>query len=164
MAIGASSTAISNWNAKYGDVNFGDTKEGSFGVRVAGTMKVDAKKGGLITNAEGLHNKGAWGKKSAWVNYSGPVNGDSVGMAIHDHPSSFGYPCRWHVRTYGLFAANPFGVHHFVGGEKTKGIELPKGESMQLHYRVVLYQGDFDADVAKNDSKSFADSTRPNVE
>ena len=32
-----------------GDVNFGDTKEGSFGVRVAGTMKVDAKLGGKIT-------------------------------------------------------------------------------------------------------------------
>ena len=104
-----------------GDVNFGDTKEGSFGVRVAGTMKVDAKLGGIITNAEGLNDKEAWGQKSAWVDYCGPVDGETVGITIHDHPSSFGFPCRWHVRTYGLFAANPFGVSDFTGGAKKLG-------------------------------------------
>ncbi|MFK8112783.1 MAG: PmoA family protein [Rubripirellula sp.] len=150
-------------NAEYGDVNFGDTKEGSFGARLAGTMKVDAKMGGLITNADGKNNKDAWGKKSAWVNYSGPVHGDTVGMTIHDHPSSFGYPCRWHVRTYGLFAANPFGVHHFTGGEKTKGIVLSKDGTMRLNYRVVLYAGEFDAEVAEKDSKQFANDPRPAI-
>jgi Methane oxygenase PmoA len=150
--------------ADYGDVNFGDTKEGSFGVRVAGTMKVEAKKGGLITNAEGDTDKDAWGKKSAWVNYSGPVDGQTVGITIHDHPSSFGYPCRWHVRTYGLFAANPFGVYHFTGGEKTNGIVLPKGKSMRLNYRMVLYAGDFDAAKAAEDSTQFANDPRPVVE
>ena len=147
-----------------GDVNFGDTKEGSFGVRVAGTMKVDADLGGLITNAEGDTNKDAWGKKSAWVNYSGPVDGDMVGMAIHDHPSSFGFPCRWHVRTYGLFAANPFGVHHFTGGDKTNGIVLTEGKQMRLNYRVVLYTGDFDPDAAAEDSEQYANDPRPVLE
>lgn len=144
-----------------GEVNFGDTKEGSFGLRVAGTMKADAKQGGLITNAEGLHDKDAWGKKSAWVNYSGPVNGDTVGITIHDHPESFQYPCRWHVRTYGLFAANPFGVYHFVGGEKTDGVVLKKGEQMRLSYRVVLDEGDFDAAKTAADSKAYAETPRP---
>jgi hypothetical protein len=150
--------------ATNGDVNFGDTKEGSFGVRVAGTMKVDAKQGGKITNAEGQTNKDAWGKKSAWVDYSGPVDGDPVGMTIHDHPSSFGHPCRWHVRTYGLFAANPFGVHHFVGGEKTNGIVLKDGTEMRLNYRVVLYQGDFDPEAAAEDAKQFANDPRPELQ
>lgn len=147
--------------ASDGDVNFGDTKEGSFGLRVAGTMKVDAKKGGLVTNAEGLHDKDAWGKKSAWVNYSGPVKGDTVGVTVHDHPESFQYPCRWHVRTYGLFAANPFGVYHFVGGEKTDGVVLKKGETMRLSYRVVIEADKFDAEQTASDSKQYASTPRP---
>lgn len=146
-----------------GDVNFGDTKEGSFGLRLAGTMKVDAKPGGEITNAEGDHNKDAWGKKSAWVNYSGPVDGQPAGVTIHDHPSSFAYPCRWHVRTYGLFAANPFGVHHFTGGPKTNGIVLKDGDQLRLNYRVVIYDGEFDPDLAAKDSKQFANDPRPEL-
>jgi len=144
-----------------GDVNFGDTKEGSFGIRVAGTMKVDAKLGGLVTNAEGLNNKEAWGKKSTWVNYTGPVDGRPVGVTIHDHPSSFQHPCRWHVRTYGLFAANPFGVHHFVGGEKTDGVVLKNGETMRLSYRVVIDDGEFNADQTAADWKAYASENRP---
>jgi hypothetical protein len=151
--------------ADYGDVKFGDTKEGTFGVRVAGTMKVDAKKGGQITNADGEHDKKAWGKKSPWVDYSGPIGEDTVGMTIHDHPSSFGFPCRWHVRTYGLFAANPFGQYHFTGEKKrTKGVVLPEGGTMRLNYRVVLSVGDFDAEIAEKDSKEFANDPRPELE
>ena len=44
-----------------GPVTFGDTKEGMFGVRVASSMDVDKKKGGKITNAEGLTDDKAWG-------------------------------------------------------------------------------------------------------
>lgn len=151
-------------HATDGDVNFGDTKEGSFGLRLAGTMKVDANLGGKITNAEGETNKDAWGKKSAWVNYSGPINGDMVGMTIHDHPSSYGFPCRWHVRTYGLFAANPFGLHHFTGVDQTTGIVLTEGKQFRLNYRVVLYEGDFDAEIAAADSKGYANDPRPALE
>ena len=150
--------------ASYGDVNFGDTKEGTFGVRVAGTMKVDAKKGGLITNAEGLNNKAAWGKKSTWVDYSGPVGENTAGVTIHAHPSGFGYPCRWHVRTYGLFAANPFGVYHFDGGDKTNGIVLKKGTKMRLNYRVVLHPGELAMDQTKADSEKYENDPRPPLE
>lgn len=144
-----------------GDVNFGDTKEGSFGIRVAGSMKVDAGLGGKIINAEGKQNADAWGKKSAWVDYSGPVDDEVVGITIHDHPESFGYPCRWHVRTYGLFAANPFGVHHFIGADKTDGVVLKQGDSMRLSYRVVLHDGGFDEGVTAADSQVYASTPRP---
>ncbi|MGB0595881.1 MAG: PmoA family protein [Rubripirellula sp.] len=146
-----------------GDVNFGDTKEGSFGMRIAGTMKVDAKLGGKITNAEGLNDKQAWGKKSSWVNYTGPVDGRPAGITIHDHPSSFQHPCRWHVRTYGLFAANPFGVHHFVGGKKTEGVVLKSGESMRLSYRVVIDDAKFDSKQTAADWKAYAKQNRPEL-
>jgi hypothetical protein len=131
-------------------VKFGDTKEGCFGVRVAGTMKVDAKQGGKIVNSEGQTDREAWGKQAPWVDYHGPVDGETVGIAIMNHPSSFRYPSYWHVRTYGLFAANPFGLHNFVSKDKDGSHTLQPGESMTLRYRVLLHKGDTQqANIAK---------------
>lgn len=129
--------------AKYGDVHFGDTKEGSFGLRIAESMTVDAKKGGYIINSRGDKDASAWGKEAEWVDYVGPIEDKTMGIAILNHPSSFHHPNRWHVRTYGLFAANPFGIYHFQNLEKpTDGVRLKEGEKMTLRYRVVLHNGD----------------------
>ncbi|TWU42878.1 DUF6807 domain-containing protein [Novipirellula artificiosorum] len=148
-------------DATDGDVNFGDTKEGSFGIRVAGTMKVDAKLGGKITNAEGLQDGEAWGKQSNWVDYSGPVDGKTVGITLFYHPSSFAAPCFWHVRTYGLFAANPFGVHHFTGGKPTAGVTLRAGTSLDIRCRVLLHQGKFDPEKAALEFAAYAEQAMP---
>lgn len=132
-----------------GPVTFGDTKEGTFGVRVAETMKVpettkaDAKAGGRIVNSNGQVDKDAWGKRASWVDYQGPVDGRTVGIAILNHPSSFRYPTYWHVRTYGLFAANPFGLHNFEPSKSADGAyTIPPGQSITLRYRVLLHEGD----------------------
>lgn len=127
------------------DVHFGDTKEGSFGIRVAESMKVDAKQkpGGTIINSEGDKDGAAWGKPARWVDYHGMVQEKHVGVAILVRPDTLRYPGRWHVRTYGLFAANPFGEHHFIGSDKkTGGYNLEAGKSFELHYRVVFHAGD----------------------
>lgn len=150
-------------HATDGPVHFGDTKEGSFGIRVPGTMKVDSKLGGKITNDKGEHDGNAWGKRSAWVDYSGPVDDSKLSITIHEHPSSFNFPCRWHVRTYGLFAANPFGEFHFTGGDKTPGYTLPTGESLKLSFRIVLREGNFDAERTKADSEAYAEANRPTL-
>ena len=128
--------------ATEGPVTFGDTKEGSFGVRVPHTMKVDAKLGGKIVNSEGQVDAKAWGRPAAWVDYHGPVGGDTVGIAILNHPSSFRYPTYWHVRTYGLFAANPFGLSDFPDTTKSGEYTLAKGEEITLRYRVLFHRGD----------------------
>jgi hypothetical protein len=128
--------------ASEGPVTFGDTKEGSFGIRVAPTIKVDARKGGKIINSEGLTNADAWGKQAAWLDYHGPVDEQTVGIAILNHPSSFRFPTYWHVRTGGLFAANPFGVGDFEPGKPTGAHTIPLGETMTLRYRVLLHKGD----------------------
>jgi hypothetical protein len=128
--------------AAAGPVTFGDTKEGTFGVRVAESINVVAKLGGKITNSRGQVNDAAWGRPAEWVDYAGPLDGETVGIAIFNHPASFRFPTHWHVRTYGLFAANPFGWHDFPGGENRNGAyTIPEGKSISLFYRVLLHTG-----------------------
>ncbi len=129
--------------ASEGELVFGDTKEGAFGIRVPGEMDVDAKRGGVIRNSSGKQDEAAWGAAAEWVDYHGTVDGKPTGIVIFDMPDSFRHPTRWHVRTYGLFAANPFGEHDFPPGEAKQGeVKLAKGEQLKLHYRVLFYSGE----------------------
>ncbi len=138
-----------------GPVTFGDTKEGMFGLRVASSMDVSKKKGGKITNAEGLTDEKAWGQASAWVDYVGPVKDKTVGIAILNHPESFRYPTTWHVRTYGLFAANPFGWHDF--GQPGNGdYTIKAGGSIGFRYRVILHDGDTESARLSQRFRSYA--------
>jgi len=146
------------------DVTFGDTKEaGILSVRIATSMDEigfpDRKKPGKghMTNSNG--GKGSdecWGKAAAWCDYVGPVKGNTVGIAIFDDPKNMGHPTRWHIRNYGLYAANPIAVRPFVDlGKKATEAEkkafkaLPdtsktwrKGESEVFNYRIVIHKGD----------------------
>jgi hypothetical protein len=145
LFAGTDSTRVIDFDitikAREKPVTFGDTKEGMFGLRLASSMDVKAKKGGKITNAEGVTDNTAWGKASPWVDYTGPVDGQTVGIAILNHPESFRYPTTWHVRDYGLFAANPFGWHDF--GRKESGeYTIPEGQSIRFKYRVFLHKGE----------------------
>jgi hypothetical protein len=130
--------------ASSGPVTFRDTKEGTFGLRVASSMDVDKHTGGRITNADGLHDERAWGQASAWVDYVGPLDGKVVGIAVLNHPTSFRFPTTWHVRPYGLFAANPFGWHDF--GRRERGdFTIAADHSITFRYRVILHEGETSA-------------------
>ena len=129
--------------ASEGPLTFGDTKEGAMGIRIPTVMDVNSKKGGRIVTSEGLTDTAAWGKPASWVDYHGEVDKQHVGIAILNHPSSFRYPTRWHVRDYGLFAANPFGLKDFEGNDKLNGsYTVQVGESIALRYRFVFHSGD----------------------
>ena len=145
--------------ATNGTGTFGDTKEGMFGVRVATRMDVTSKKGGKITNADGLINEATWGKSATWVDYTGPVEGETVGIAILNHPSSFRHPTPWHVRPYGLFAANPFGDHDFKLG-RSGAYTLEKGRSITLSYRVILHQGSTEQSHVDSSYQAYAEPPR----
>lgn len=124
-------------------VRFGDTKEGTLGIRVAGTMAVDAGLGGRIVTGKGAENADAWGTRASWVDYHGPVDGDTVGIAVMNHPTSFRFPTFWHVRTYGLLAANVFGERSFTNSESADGsYVLERGASLAFRYRILLHRGD----------------------
>jgi hypothetical protein len=123
---------------------FGDTKEGAFGVRVADSMTEKMGKGRL-TNAEGkVGMSQCWGRVSAWCDYSGPVRGQTMGIAIFTSPSN-PLPSCWHSRDYGLMAANPFGRaksgYPDMRGKKDL-VRLEKGEHLKLRYGIFVHQGD----------------------
>jgi Methane oxygenase PmoA len=124
-------------------VDFGDTKEGTFGIRVADSIKVDAPGKGHIVNSLEIRDEQAWGKKASWVDYYGPIDGETVGIAVLNHPNSFRFPPYWHIRTYGLMASNVFGAHNFENANDRDGaFTLPVGESIAFFYRVILHKGD----------------------
>ena len=129
------------FTAEHGDCVLGDKKDAGFSIRVATSMDVDSKKGGRLINSYGVTDKAAWGKRAPWVDYHGPVNGKTVGVAILNHPSSFRHPTPWHVRTYGLFTANPFGLKSLRQG-KDGAFTLKRGDSIILRHRVIFHLGD----------------------
>lgn len=137
---------------------FGDTHEGSFGVRVAAWLEEPApkyipkgdqrptepKRTGVISNAKGQKLEAeVRGSRAGWADYSGELKGEKLGIAIFDHPENPRYPAYWHARGYGIFAANIFGVGSLTG-DKTKdgSMTLKPGESLRLRYRVIVHPGD----------------------
>jgi hypothetical protein len=133
-----------------GPVTFGDTKEGSFGIRMAATLQPDSKLGGRLVNSEGKTNADAWGKPAKWVDYSGPIDNETVGIALMNHPGSFRYPTHWHARTYGLCSANPFGLKEFDPSSQGGSYTIAQGESITLRYRMWMHKGDTEqANVAE---------------
>ena len=136
------------FHAAHGAVTFGDTKEGGLcSVRVPEAIK--GTRDGVISNAYGgIHEAENWGQRAPWVDYSGDLNdaGDTrrtVGVAIFDHPRNPHYPTHWHVRGYGLFAANPFGLADYRSGYRQCGDwTLAAGERATFRYRVLWHAGD----------------------
>jgi hypothetical protein len=155
-------------HASHGDLTFGDTKEGTMAVRLAETMRLKPNKDnagkptGHIINSEGQRDDATWGKRAKWVDYSGPIEGKTVGMAIFDHPQNPRHPTWWHVRDYGLFAANPFGLHDFEKQPIGAGnLKLNAGESLTFRYRFYLHAGDEKAARVADRYQEYAGSNAP---
>jgi hypothetical protein len=135
-------------------ITFGDTKEGSMGIRVSDQIRAAPKEqdkikvAGVVTSADGStaqapakDNLPMWGKRADWHDYSGTVDGKAVGIAIFDH-SKNGVRSAWHTRAYGLLAANPFGRESFPETKGGQLVKLAKGEHLKLRYGVLVHTGD----------------------
>jgi Family of unknown function (DUF6807) len=136
-------------HANHGPVRMGDTKEGTFAIRV--TKQLNSPPGHMVNSNGGIGEPEIWGKRADWVDYYGKVDGEEVGIAIFDSPRSFRHPTYWHARAYGLFAANPFGLREFTHNQKDDGsYTIPSGKSLLFRYRVLIHHGDYrQAGVAK---------------
>jgi len=135
--------------ASKGPLTLHDAKDAGLSLRVAQTLSADAGEGGTIVNSEGDRDRDTWGKRAAWVDFNGPVDGERVGIAMLNHPSSFRHPTPWHVRTYGLFTANPFGLKTVAEIDEDGSVELAQGERLVLRHRIILHLGnEKEADIA----------------
>lgn len=135
--------------ASEGELKLGDTKEGTMAIRLNETMRLKPNREnagqptGHILTSTGLRDGETWGKRAAWVDYFGPVQGRTMGVAMFDHPRNPRHPTWWHVRDYGLFAANPFGIHDFEKKPPGTGdLVIPAQQAVSFRYRLVLHRGD----------------------
>jgi hypothetical protein len=143
---------------------FGDTKEGMFGLRVADTLAVRADRSaqikgqGHIETSAGNKDSAAWGKSAEWVDYWGPINGQTYGVAIFDDPHNIRHPETWHARDYGLFAVNPFGLHDFGLGPKGAGdFTVAVNGTLVFHYRLLFHKGDTTSAAVADCYAAYAD-------
>lgn len=117
---------------------FGDAKDGAFCVRLAEPL-IEKNGGAIVNSAGGRAMAQTWGKPASWIDYSGTLDGEAVGVALFEHPSSFHHPSRWHVRDYGLLAINPFGAAAFDKQLPDAAFTLPESQSLHLQYRIVIH-------------------------
>jgi hypothetical protein len=132
-------------------VVFRDTKEGTFAMRMATALEeppASSKAGGLprtgkLLNAQGgLGEANVWGKRSEWVDYSGEIAGEKVGVVMMDHPGNPRHPTYWHSRGYGLHSINPFGVSDFLNDKSQNGsLTIEPGKHVRFRYRVIIHPG-----------------------
>lgn len=126
-------------------VVFSDAKDAGLSLRVAHSMAVKSDQGGRIALSTGEEGEAAWGKRAAWCDFNGPVDGkggEILGIAVLNHPSSLRHPTPWHARTYGLLTANPFGLKTVAGESEEGPVVLKKGESFTMRHRVIFHKGD----------------------
>ncbi|MCA8954165.1 MAG: PmoA family protein [Planctomycetes bacterium] len=126
------------------ELHFGDTKEGTMALRLRNEFCLDGKAGaaGSVVNSEGVRGKAVWGKAARWVAYSAELDGVPHVVAMFDAPGNHGHPSHWHARDYGLFAANPFGLHDFTGAPPGTGdLAIPAGGALTLRYRIWIRRG-----------------------
>lgn len=134
-------------------VVFRDTKEGTFAMRMATALEEPPAKPpekasgpartGKLSNAQGGEREAnVWGKRSEWVDYSGELDGEKVGVVMMDHPGNPRHPTYWHSRGYGLHSINPFGVSDFLNDKTQSGsLTIEPGQHVRFRYRVIIHPG-----------------------
>lgn len=151
------------------EVVFGDDKDGTMAIRVAESMRVQKGKSkdalggeGHIVTAAGKRDGDAWGTRAEWCDYYGPVAGKTAGVAIFDHPGNPRHPTWWHVRTYGLFAANPFGKAQFekLPDKNAGDFTIAPGKSATFRYRFYFHRGDAEQARVADHFRDYASTVK----
>ncbi len=119
------------FKATYGDVIFGNTKEaGPLGIRV--NEKIDVAHGGYMINSYGACGESeCWSKSAQWCLYGGKIDDKDCAIAVFDNESNERYPTCWHIRDYGLFAANNL----FFKGQ----VSIKENQTLTYKYRICFF-------------------------
>lgn len=120
------------FTAKYGKVTFGPTKEaGPLGIRLRDELREDIGSGTLRNSWGGVGEGECWSRSAEWCDYFGKPEGlGCMGVTVFDNEKNERHPTAWHIRSYGLFAANNL---YFKGG-----FDIPENESITYRFRVLF--------------------------
>jgi hypothetical protein len=130
--------------ASEGPVELGQDTHAYLGIRVADTM--DEEDGGTLLNSEGERGEsGTMRRPAAWVDYSGPVAGQIVGLTLIVHPQN--PESAFFTRAYGTMLANP---------TLLRSITIPAGDSLRQRFRIVIHEGPPDVDALWRAYHQFA--------
>lgn len=117
-------------------VTFADVEEMGFGIRLV--KELAPKWGGRYLAAHGGQDeKGIFGTQADWVDASGEVAGERVGVTLVDR-SAGARRAFLHARDYGWLLANAFGRRSYTQGE-SGALTIPPGGQLSLQYALVLH-------------------------
>jgi hypothetical protein len=130
------------WDARLapgGDARlvFGDQEEMGLGVRVAGPLS-PAGGGGYLASHGGRNEAGAFGRPATWIDASGTIDDQVVGVTVIDLPGNPREPF-FHARDYGLVLANAFGRRAYGMKRPPAPLGLEVGETLRLRYAVLVH-------------------------
>jgi len=138
------------------DIHILKSNHALFSARVVPELSVNS--GGTLVNAEGkTGEKETWGVPSPWCDYSGTRHGITEGIAILQHPHNRWYPAKWFTRDYGFFSPTP------MNWLKDGRLDMAKGETIRLRYRVVIHTGDAKTAGIQRISKQYKQAAEPSV-
>jgi hypothetical protein len=128
-------------------LEFAKTNFGFLAVRVAKSLSAHFG-GGQLTSSGGAAGEPAiFGKRAAWVDYSGPVPaGATEGITYFDHPDNPGHPTHWHVREDGWMGASVC----FAGPVATT-----RKQPLRLRYLLHAHRGGVDGKRANDVAQMF---------
>lgn len=113
---------------------------------------------GRYLASDGKTGEAVWGTRGPWMALTGTVEGETVTLAIFDHPSNPGHPTRWHARGYGLFSANPFGQKGFDPGQAAAPVTLAAGQALRFRHRIHIHSGHLSREALQREYDRFAAS------
>ncbi|MGH2367817.1 MAG: PmoA family protein [Chloroflexota bacterium] len=133
--------------ASDGPVELGQDAHAYLGVRVADTM--DEEDGGQLLNSQGAQGEaGTMRQVAEWVDYSGPVAGQIVGITLMVHPENPESAC--FTRAYGTMLANP---------TLLRPLTIRAGDALSQRFRLVIHEGPPQSDALWQLYREFAKST-----
>jgi len=132
------------------------TNFGFLAVRVAKSISEYFGTGTLTSSTGAVHESAIFGKKAAWMDYSGPVSTSTgldrshaiEGITYFDHPANPRFPNKWHVRKDGWMGASLC---------FDEGLEVSHDQPLTLRYLLHSHRGSIQSNKANAIAKSFAD-------
>ena len=128
------------------EVVFDQDSHSYIGVRVADTM--DVEDGGRLLNSRGqVDEEETMGECADWLDYSGNVAGQPVGVTLMAHPSN--PPSPFFTRDYGTMLSNFTLREPYV---------LKRDDTLVQRFRLLVHEGAADAGEIGRYHSRFADS------